>query len=69
MTVHAVDQGHLLAVIRQNPKRAREGALQYVQRVAVLAGLIRPEDTAGEPLSGWSSTSEILEETERWDQR
>lgn len=70
MTVHDFDQGHMLAVIRQNPKRASEGALQYVQRIAVLAGLIRPEDTSGEPVDGWSNPAEVLEEAKpEWWQR
>jgi hypothetical protein len=71
MTVHAFDQGHLLATIRANPRRPGEGALVYVQRLAVLAGLVEPEATAGTPPDGWSSAGEVLAEepAERWDQR
>lgn len=59
------DLSHVQAVARQNPRRANEGAVQYIQRLRVLAGLLRPEETAGEPPGGWHDVAEVLDETPR----
>lgn len=63
------DSAHAIATVRANPRRKGEGALVYVQRIAVLAGMIEPEATAGEPVGGWSSAGEVLEQPEPWWQR
>ena len=63
MTVVDFEPNHVLAIVRQNPRRQNEGAIQYCQRIAVLAGLIRPEDTAGEPVGGWYDAGAVTETT------
>ena len=70
MSVVPFEPNHILAVVRQNPKRQTEGALQYIQRIAVLSDLIRPEDTAGEPVGGWHDAASALwpePEEEYWN--
>ena len=56
------DMAHIQAVVRQNPRRPNEGAVQFIQRIAVLAGLIRPEETAGEPPQGWHDAATVMRE-------
>ena len=54
------DLNHVAAVARQNPPRKGENALVYLQRLCVLAGVIRPEDTSGEPPTGWHDAAGIV---------
>lgn len=62
------DMEHIRACAAQNKPRPGEHWAVYLQRLCVLAGLIRPEDTAGPPPGGWVDVATVLEEpkTEWW---
>lgn len=65
------DKAHIEAVAHQNKPRLGEHWAVYLQRLCVLSGLIRPEDTSGPPLDGWVDAGQVLEQAEKeaWWQR
>ena len=67
--MNPVEHGHVIAVAQQNPRRKGEGPMHYVARLAVLAGLVEPEQVGTEPVGGWSSAGEALEMEEPWYSR
>ena len=71
MTLDPVDHGHVLAIVRQNPIRPGENWPRYIDRIAVMAGLIPENQAALEHVKGWSSAGEVADEprSEWWDGR
>ena len=50
------------AAAHDNPRRPGESWIGYSERLAVLAGLLKPEQAARQPEGGkWSSAGEALE--------
>ena len=55
------DLDYVASVARQNPRRKHEHPLVYCQRLCVLSGLLKPEETSGEPPDGWHDAGAVLE--------
>jgi len=49
----------MLAVQRQNQRREGEGTMAYMERIAVLSGLVRPEDAVLNTLADFETDERI----------
>jgi hypothetical protein len=65
------DPAAIEAVARENPRRDDESWFAYVERLSVLAGLLKPEQAGQKPPGGkWSSAADVVrDEPEEWWKR
>lgn len=56
---------HTEAVVREYPRQDGEGALTYIERLAILSGLMKPEDRLGIELEGITRGAEPVGEGEK----